>query len=102
MKVQMFSINMPSLLVIGFLIGIILIILGSRESEDLSRRNRLLKSGILIVGIMIPVTPISWYGYWVLTSSLELLLLDYIIIAVAIVIGILVIYQGFKSYTGGQ
>jgi hypothetical protein len=98
----MVSINMPSLIIIGFLIGVILIYLGTREKENMSRRNSLLKSGIVVVGIMIPVTPISWYVSWMYTTGLELLFIDYVIIAVAIVIGILVIYQGFKSYTNGQ
>lgn len=93
----MFAVNIPSLIIIGFLIGIILIIVGNRERDDMSRRNKFLRSGIIVVGIMIPVTPISWYGYWALSSSVTLMLLDYIIIAVAIVIGILVIVQGFRS-----
>ena len=93
----MVSVNMPSLIILGFLIGIILIILGNREKDDMSRRNSLLKSGILVVGIMIPLTPISWFGYWVLTSYYTMLLQDYIIVGGAIVFGILVIFQGFRS-----
>ncbi|MFW9810602.1 MAG: hypothetical protein ACFFE6_14585, partial [Candidatus Thorarchaeota archaeon] len=81
---QQFSVNMPSLLIIGFLIGIIFVVLGNREMGDLVRRNRLLKIGISVVGIMIPVTPLSWYGYWALTSSIVLMPLDYIIIGIAI------------------
>ncbi|MFW9927111.1 MAG: hypothetical protein ACFFDM_10105 [Candidatus Thorarchaeota archaeon] len=99
---QLLSVNMPSLLVIGFLIGIILIILGNRELEDLARRNRLMKTGISIVGIMIPITPISWYGYWVWTSGTVLTVVDYLIIAIAIIVGLLVIYRGFTSFKSSQ
>lgn len=99
---QMVSVNIPVLLAIGYLIGIVLIIIGYRETEDLARRTRLLRIGILIVGVMIPVTPISWYAYWIIATGMILVLIDCIIIAIALIVGLIVIYWGFKSYTSEQ
>jgi len=99
---QIFAINVPSLLIIGFLIGVILIIRGNRDLEDLTKRSRLLKVGISIIGIMIPVTPLSWYGYWVFSSGMALMIIDYAIIAISIVVGIIVIYKGLTTYPASQ
>jgi len=73
---QMFSINIPSMLIFGFLIGIVLLILGYRERTDIRRRNRFIGSGLSIIGIMILLTPLSWflylayiYGTVIMTSS---------------------------------
>jgi hypothetical protein len=60
---QMVSINIPFLLALGFLVGIVLLILGYREREDVQRRNRFMGSGLSIIGIMTLLTPLSWFLY---------------------------------------
>jgi hypothetical protein len=96
---QMVSVSMPFLLAIGYLIGIVLIVLGYRETEDPAKRTRLLRMGFLIIGIMIPITPISWYAYWIISTGLILVLIDYVIIAMALIVGLILIYWGFNTYT---
>jgi hypothetical protein len=99
MQEMQFVANMPSLLITGFLIGFILIIIGYREVRDLSRRNHLIGIGIGIVGIMIPVTPLSWYIYWVgLPGLLALELVHKAVIGLAILVGVVVIFQGARVY----
>lgn len=93
---------LPPLLALGFLIGIILLLLGYRENTDFTRRQHLMGLGIIIIGIMIPVTPSSWYGYMIVTSGLILGLLEIAIIAVTLIIGIIFLYIGFKTYTKTQ
>jgi hypothetical protein len=72
----MFSIPIPPLLALGFLIGLVLLLLGYRENADLVKRNHRMGSGLIIIGIMVPISPLSWYVYWILTSGLVLGLLD--------------------------
>lgn len=94
---------MPGILATGFLIGIILIILGNRENQNLERRNHLIGLGIMVIGIMIPITPLSWYLYWV--GIVGLLILGgepQIVTLFALVIGIIIVYQGTRIYRRKQ
>ena len=103
MQVVQFGVSMPGILATGFLIGVILIILGSRENQNLERRNHLIGLGTIVIGIMIPVTPLSWYLYWV--GIIGLLILGgepQIVTLFALVIGIIVIYQGIRIYRRKQ
>ncbi|MFX0055278.1 MAG: hypothetical protein ACFFAX_15485 [Promethearchaeota archaeon] len=102
MQEQMLAVPLPMLLAIGFLIGFVFLGLGYREGSDLTRRYRFLGVGGITVGIMIPVTPISWYAYWIVTSGLLLGLIEITIIGVALIIGIFLIYKGVKIYSGNQ
>lgn len=72
----MVTVSIPFLLAFGFLLGMLLLILGYRERVDVLRRNRLLGSGLSIIGIMTLLTPLSWflylanrYGTVIMTSS---------------------------------
>ena len=94
----MFVVPIPPLLALGFLIGAILLALGYREDSDLTRRHHLMGLGVVVIGVMIPVSPLSWYGYWMVTSGLVLGLGEIAIIAVALIIGILLVYIGVKTY----
>lgn len=98
----MFAVPIPMLLALGFLIGIGILALGYRERSDMTRRHHLMGLGVIIIGIMIPATPISWYGYWMITSELVLGLIEIVIIAVTLAIGILLIYKGVKTYSATQ
>ncbi|MHA2005622.1 MAG: hypothetical protein ACW975_14660 [Candidatus Thorarchaeota archaeon] len=99
MQEQMFTVPIPMLLALGFLIGFAILALGYRERSDMTRRHHLMGLGAVITGIMIPVTPISWYGYWIVLSGLVLGLIEIVIIGVALIIGILLIYKGVKTYS---
>lgn len=102
MQEPMFAVFMPSVLVVGFLIGIVLLVLGYLEDEDRPRRNRLMGLGTIVIGIMILVTPISWYGYWVLTAALVLGIVELTIIAIGVVLGVVLMYQGTRIYSRVQ
>jgi len=98
----MFTIPIPSLLAIGFLIGVIIFALGYRENFNFTRRNHLMGTGVIIIGMMIPITPASWYGYLIVTSGLTLGIFEIAIIGVALILGIVLMYIGFKTYTNSQ
>ena len=102
MQEQMFVVPIPLLLALGFLIGAIMLALGYGEDSDLTRRHHLVGLGVVVIGIMIPVSPLSWYGYWMVTSGLVLGLPEIAIIAVALIIGILLVYKGVKTYSEPQ
>ena len=102
MQEQMFTVPIPPLLAIGFLIGVILLVLGYRENADLTRRNHLMGLGLVTIGIVIPLTPATWYGYWVVTTGLVLGLLEIAVIAVTLIFGIILIYLGVKNYSRSQ
>ncbi len=102
MQELMFTVSMPFILAIGFLIGIVLLVLGYRETEDRPRRNRLMGTGTIVIGIMIPVTPLSWYGYGAFTAALVVGIVELFIIALALVLGVVLMYVGARIYTGVQ
>jgi hypothetical protein len=102
MQEQMVTIPIPPLLALGFLIGVVLLILGYREESDITRRHHLMGLGVVVIGIMIPVSPITWYGYWIVTIGLVLGLVEIAIIAIALIIGIVLIYKGIKTYSETQ
>ena len=97
MQEQMVVIPIPPLLAIGFLIGIIILVLGYRNQD-----GRQMGIGLMIIGIMIPVTPGSWYAYWMVTMGLVLGLVEIVIILSALVIGVLLMYKGFRIYSATQ
>ena len=102
MQDLMFTVPIPPLLALGFLIGVILLLIGYRENSDLTRRNHLIGLGFIVIGIMIPVTPISWYGYLAVTTVLVLGLIEIAILAVGLIIGIILMYLGAKTYSKSQ
>ena len=102
MQESMFTIPIPPLLAIGFLIGILLLVMGYRIKSDLIKRHHQMGLGTVIIGIMIPITPLSWYGYWALTSIVLLGIIDIAIIVVTLIIGIVLVYKGIKFYSSAQ
>ena len=102
MQQQMFVIPIPPLLALGFLIGIILLVLGYMEKTDLTRHQHLMGLGIIIIGIMIPITPLSWYGVSIIARGLTLGIFEIAVIATALAIGIVFLYIGAKTYTESQ
>ncbi len=102
MQELMFTVPIPPLLVLGFLIGVILLLIGYRENTDLTKRNHLIGLGLIIIGIMIPTTPITWYGYLMATTMFVLGLVEITILVVALLIGVILIYIGAKTYSRSQ
>jgi len=91
----MVSISIPSLLALGFLIGMVLLILGYREEINLRRRNLLMGSGLGIIGIMVLLTPLSWflylaaiYGGTVIMTSSDIVILSILSFAGGIIMGV--------------
>jgi hypothetical protein len=77
----MFSLNIPSILGIGFVIAILLIMIGYREKENIRRRVRYLRMGGVFFGIMVIVTGLTVYGYLVMVVSLIMFLQDVVILS---------------------
>lgn len=96
----MFVVNIPSLLVLGFGIAILFLVLGFRERADFSKRSMFIRIGLDLLGLMVIVTPLSWYGTWALTSGLvHMTILDILIVTVftalgGLIIGVSVVYEG--------
>ncbi len=91
----MVSISIPPLLALGFLIGMVLLILGYREEINLRRRNLLMGSGLGIIGIMVLLTPLSWflylaaiYGGTVIMTSSDIVILSILSFAGGIIMGV--------------
>ena len=99
---NMLVIPIPPLLALGFLIGIILLVLGYREETDSTRHQHLMGLGIIIIGIMIPITPLSWYGTMIIAHGLTLGVFEIAVIAIALMIGAVFLYIGSKTYTKSQ
>ncbi|MFW9887490.1 MAG: hypothetical protein ACFFER_04870 [Candidatus Thorarchaeota archaeon] len=103
MQEQILSINIPALLALGFLIGILLVAIGYREKGNPVLRAHRIGLGVIIIGIMIPATPLAWYGSWALITGIIVLgILDIVIIILTLIVGFNGIYYGFKTYRSSQ
>jgi hypothetical protein len=102
MQEIMFVIPIPPLLALGFLIGIILLVLGYMEKTNPTRHQHLMGLGIIIIGIMIPITPLSWYGTLIITRGLILGVFEIAVIVTALMIGAVLLYIGSKTYIKSQ
>ena len=69
------------------MIAIVLLILGLMEKTNYSRRVRMIRSGGILLGLMVVATGLTWYGYIVLTSSLPLTIGDVVILTLVAAIG---------------
>jgi hypothetical protein len=98
----MFVVPIPPLIALGYLIGIVLLVLGYREMDDSTRRNHLMGSGTLVIGFMIPATTLAWYGYLVIASGLVLGVIELGFIAITVILGAILMYQGARLYTMAQ
>ncbi len=61
----MFGFSAVGILGTGFVITILLILIGLREKDDSLRRVRFLRAGGVLLGLMIVVTGFTWYAYFV-------------------------------------
>jgi Na+/phosphate symporter len=92
----MFGLSAPGILGIGFVIAILLIVIGFREKDDFPRKVRFIRAGGILFGIMIIVTGLTVYGYLVAVMALSMTLQDVIILASVSSIGGLI--MGIAGY----
>lgn len=93
---QMFAISPVGILAFGFVIAILLIIIGFREKSDYSRKAGLMRAGGILLGLMMIATGLTWYGYLASTSSTPLTFEDVVILTLVSSIGGLI--SGISSY----
>jgi hypothetical protein len=78
---SMVTISLPSLLMFGLIIAIALIFYGRSKGKENSGYYTLIGIGISLLGIMVVISPLFWYGYWALTgTSVEMLFSDILIL----------------------
>jgi hypothetical protein len=88
----MLTVSIPGLLMMGFGIALVFLILGYREKADISKSRRLIGIGLDLLGLMVIVTPLSWYGMWAITTGLvQMTVLDILILTVFSALGGLII-----------
>lgn len=93
------TINIPSLLAIGFIIAILLIYYGRGKGKSNPSYFTLIGSGIMLFGIMVVLVPLSWYGTLTLVRpSFEMLFGDILILAFLSTLGGIVIGYGLSFY----
>jgi len=84
------------ILTAGFMIAILLIIIGFREKSACSRKVRLIRAGGILLGLMMISTGFTWFGYLASTSSTPLAFEDVVILTLVSSIGGLI--SGISSY----
>lgn len=62
---QMFGFSAVGILGTGFVIAILLLVIGLREKDDSLRKVRFLRAGGVLLGLMIIVTGFVWYASFV-------------------------------------
>jgi hypothetical protein len=97
-----FIINVPALLMMGFAVAVLFIILGYRERVDITKREKSIRIGLGLLGLMVIVTPLSWYGSLAIIGGVvqmrigEILLLTTLAALGGVIVGVS-IYFGRKS-----
>ncbi len=84
---QMFGVSVVGILGLGFVIVILLVILGLLEKNDYSKRVKMIRTGGILLGIMIIATGLIWYGILVATPSTSLTLGDVVLLTLDSSIG---------------
>jgi FtsH-binding integral membrane protein len=90
----MVMVSIPALLGFGFIVGIVLVLLGLVEQKNQQRRAHLMAAGVIVLGIMSVVTPLLWYGYPALLTGVVVLNLGELVILtlLALISGLLIAY----------
>jgi hypothetical protein len=92
------GVNLPALLIIGFVIATIMLILGFVEKKNPPRKKKLMAAGTILMGIMVVAVPLTWYGYWAITmGSILMTIADILIIAFLSILGGIIITLGIVS-----
>jgi hypothetical protein len=91
------AVSAPALLALGFIIGIVLAVVGLLEQKNRTRRGHLLAAGVLLLGVMSVATPLLWYGYPAfLTGVVVMTLGELVILALLALVGGLLIAYGLQ------
>ncbi|TFG29277.1 hypothetical protein EU527_16150 [Candidatus Thorarchaeota archaeon] len=93
---QMFSFSGIGILGLGFLIAIVLLVLGLIEKTDYSKRVRMIRAGGILLGLMVISAGLTWYGYLAVSSSVLLTFGDVIVLTLVSSIGGLI--SGVSCY----
>jgi len=92
------GVNLPALLIIGFVIAVMVLILGFVEKKNHLKKRRLMAAGAILLGIMVDAVPLTWYGYWAITmGSILMTIGDILIMAFLSIIGGIIITLGVVS-----
>jgi Ca2+/Na+ antiporter len=89
------AVSAPALLASGFIIGIVLVVVGLLERKNRTRRAHLMAAGVFLLGIMTVATPLLWYGYPAWLTGVVVMTLDKLVILtlLALVGGLLIAYS---------
>ena len=91
----MFVLSLPSLLALGFIVAVVLLMMGYRETQLPGRANTLFKAGLVLLGVMTALTPILWYSYGAMWSGdLLMRISDIFILGLGALLGGIVIGAG--------
>ncbi len=85
---QFMAISIPGLLAVGFIAALVLYLLGQRQA------------GIILFGLMIIITPLSWYGSFAMQGSLLMSIGDILILSLLSSIGGIIIGVGLQYKSG--
>jgi hypothetical protein len=95
----MVAINIPSLLALGFIIAILLIYYGRGKGTSNPSYFSLIGSGIILLGIMVVMVPLSWYGTLTLVRpGFDILFSDILILTCLSTLGGILIGYGIIFY----
>jgi uncharacterized membrane protein len=90
------GVSIPALLVLGFVLAVILLVMGYREKNLPDRANSFFRAGLVLLGAMTALTPILWYWTWAMPSGTLLMsVLDIFILGLGALLGGIVIGVGF-------
>jgi len=88
-----FMVPILPLLIIGWIIAIILLVSGV-----ISKKNKLIGTGICLIGIMTVVTPLAWYGYRAISDNGTIMtFIDILILTFLTLIGGMIITYGIYT-----
>jgi len=91
------TVSLPALLALGFIVGLVFLVLGLLKAKQGKRRAHLIAGGATLLGVMTAVTPLTWYGYWAFLGGVVVMSLgDLLILALLALFGGLLIAFGIQ------
>ena len=93
---QMFGISGIGILGMGFIIIVVLLVIGFREKEDLLKKERYSRGAGILLGALIIVTGLTWYSTVVAVATTPMTFEDVLILTGISSIGGLI--SGISGY----